>query len=109
MNFINDRIFRRRISFLVAVILVAIVLVLSGSSIASAKGTVAPERHKYFKNIVIENGDSLWSIAQEYISDEYDSTEEYIDELMNMNNLKNDKIHSGNNLVIAYYSENPVE
>lgn len=69
-----------------------------------AQGKEKP-RQKYFKSIEIECGDTLWSIAEEYMSYEYDSTMDYIEELKSMNGLTSDTIHEGNSLVIAYYSE----
>ena len=42
---------------------------------------------KYFKCIEIESDDTLWSIAQENISEEYSSIEEYIEEVKSINNL----------------------
>lgn len=62
-------------------------------------------RNKYFTSIKIEEGDSLWSIASEYISQEYEGIEEYIDELRIMNDLKSDTIHYGQNLTVAYFSD----
>lgn len=70
----------------------------------SAKGSNEP-RYKYFKSITIESGESLWSIAKEYMSEEYDSIYDYISELKSMNGLTDDTIHAGNNLVVSYYSE----
>jgi len=62
-------------------------------------------RTKYFKSIEIEAGDSLWSIAETYMSEEYDNITEYIDELKSMNGLTEDTIHEGRCLVVAYYSD----
>lgn len=59
---------------------------------------------KYFKCIGIEADDTLWSIAEEYMTEEYSSTEEYIDEVKSINNLMSDKIYSGATLVIPYYA-----
>ncbi len=60
-------------------------------------------QYKYYKSIVIEEGDSLWSIASEYCDKHYTDTQAYIDELVSMNQLKSNKIHAGQHLVIAYY------
>ncbi len=69
-----------------------------------AQGKEKP-RQKYFKSIEIEAGDTLWSIAEEYMSYEYDCTMDYVRELKSMNGLVSDDITEGNSLVIAYYSE----
>ena len=57
---------------------------------------------KYYKSITIEQGDSLWSIAQEYRTEDYDNTQEYIDELMQINGLTSETIHEGQHLIIVY-------
>ncbi|MBE5939859.1 MAG: LysM peptidoglycan-binding domain-containing protein [Lachnospiraceae bacterium] len=69
-----------------------------------AKGNEKP-RYKYFKSIEIEAGDTLWSIAEEYMTKEYKCTMDYVKELKSMNGLTSDTIHEGNSLVIAYYSD----
>lgn len=63
------------------------------------------KRYKYYTHILIEKGDSLWDIAGEYASDEYDSRDEYIKELCNINHLSGETIYAGELLVIPYYDE----
>lgn len=58
---------------------------------------------KCYRYIEVETGDSLWSIAEEYMSEEYDSIDDYIDEVKQINNIKSDKIYRGATLVIPYY------
>lgn len=58
---------------------------------------------KYYKSIEIESGDSLWSIAKENMTEDYASVYEYIEEVMEMNNLESDQIHEGQYLTVAYY------
>lgn len=63
---------------------------------------------KYFKCITIDSDDTLWSIAEENMSEEYSSINDYIDEVKSINNLIGDKIYSGATLVVPYYAA-PVE
>lgn len=58
---------------------------------------------KYYKSIEIYSGDTLWSIAEEYMTDNYKSANEYIEEVKYMNNLKTDHITAGKCIVIPYY------
>lgn len=60
-------------------------------------------RYKYYTSITIQEGDSLWSIAQKYC----ETTKElpdYVEELKEINGLSEETIHSGNHLVVYYYS-----
>lgn len=59
---------------------------------------------KYFKCITIDSDDTLWSIAEENMSEEYSSINDYIDEVKSINNLIGDKIYSGATLVVPYYA-----
>lgn len=56
-----------------------------------------------YKSIMIEPGDTLWGIASDFKDAHYDSTQEYIDELMRINGLSSDRIHAGRFLTVSYY------
>lgn len=74
------------------------------SFLSNAKEESSPVSYKYFKSITIENGDTLWSIAQEYMDDDhYDTVYDYIHEVKKMNLLSNDDITYGQHLIIPYY------
>ena len=84
----------------------AIVLVFSlglSSFIASAhENTDSQTVYKYYSSIQIQPGDTLWDIAEETMTSEYDSTAEYIEVLKEMNGLTSDHIEAGNYLTVAY-------
>ena len=61
-----------------------------------------PGQGKFYKSITVEKGDTLWTIAEEYMTDDYESVEEYISALKEINNLSGDKILSGDKLIVAY-------
>ena len=65
----------------------------------------SPITYKYYKSIVIQPGDTLWDIALEYKTDDYGSTQEYVDELKEINSLESDSIQESQYLMIAYYDE----
>lgn len=60
--------------------------------------------YKYYTSIQIQQGDSLWSIAGDYMSADYSDIDEYISEVKQLNHLKSDAIHAGEYLLIPYYS-----
>lgn len=61
---------------------------------------------KYYRNIPVEEGDTLESIAQIYADEEhYESTDAYLREVRLMNHLEEeDKIYAGGYLIIPYFS-----
>nr|WP_294492289.1 LysM peptidoglycan-binding domain-containing protein [uncultured Mediterraneibacter sp.] len=58
--------------------------------------------YTYYTSIEIRPGDTLWAIAEENLTDDYDSVSEYVRVLKEINQLDSDEIHSGQNLIIAY-------
>ncbi len=85
-------------------LLIASTLILS-LSIISTKVTAqrAFSREKSVTSIKIEKGDSLWSIASRYYTEEYDDMNSYIKEIMYSNGLTSDIIHEGNYIIVPYY------
>ena len=62
------------------------------------------EYDKSFTTIEIEEGDTLYSIADEYSVSVAD-IDDYINEVKTINNLKNDTIHTGCYLIIPVFTE----
>ena len=90
---------RNMIILLATILLITVGSIVFGSTFSSAKND--EEFETYYKSIVIETGDSLWNIAEEFKTDDV-STMEYVKELKNLNNLTSDMIHEGQHLVVAY-------
>lgn len=87
---------------------ITIILICStifGTSILNvmAEEPESPMITRYYKSIMIEEGDSLWSISQTYNTDYYLDTQTYIKELKAMNSLLHDTIHAGQYLTIVYF------
>lgn len=85
--------------------LILLVLFISFSVIST---TVTAEKSfnkvKLVTCVKIEKGESLWSIASRYISEEYKDMESYIKEIKKSNGLTSDVIHEGNYITIPYYT-----
>lgn len=61
--------------------------------------------YKYFKSIEVAAGDTLWSIAEDYMDDEhYSHPADYVAEVKRMNSLTSDRIEAGSYLIVPYYS-----
>lgn len=97
---------QKREVYLIITALLIIIAILAGSSIAGlAKPSISEDSaHKYYTSITIEKGDTLWSIAAEYMTSEYDGIEEYIMEVRCLNHLYSDNIYAGEYLTVPYYS-----
>ncbi len=64
---------------------------------------------KYFKSIEVDSGDTLWDIAELYITDDYSSIQDYVDEIIDINQLNKDgRINSGCYIIVPYYSTTPL-
>ena len=80
--------------------------ILLGSSInalASSKADVS-SYYKYYTSVKIEEGDTLWSMADEYIGNFNLSKAEYIKEICQINDISKNEIYAGDYIVIPYYS-----
>lgn len=108
----NNRIRRQRerkkhIIVSVCTLCLIILLSLTVSSFLSNAKTAEEMPYKYYKSIMIEEGDTLWSIALQNINPENGNMEisAYIKEIMKMNGLQSDRITAGMYLVIPYFAD----
>ena len=102
--------YRLRKTFLMSLILVVFAVIFvffMNSSKVSASDDLRVNERKFFTSYVVSDGDTLWSIAESYMTKEYTSVNEYIDELKKSNHLGSDLIQPGTLLVIPYYADAP--
>ena len=71
---------------------------------SKSKASEHVDSYKYYTSLEIKSGDTLWGIASQYGTDGYNNLQEYVEEVKSLNNLKGDTIHSGQFLIIPYYS-----
>lgn len=69
-------------------------------------GNHHPEQTCTYKSIELKTGDTLWSIAEEYMPDNGESVQDYIDTLKEINGLVNDEIYSESYLTVVCYDYN---
>lgn len=72
------------------------------------KATTAKEAediyYKYYTQIEIGQGDSLWKIAGKYMENgPYESRKDYMDEVVEINQLSSTTIIKGQHLIVPYY------
>ena len=78
-----------------------------GSSVVTANAKMGKEemRYKYYTTIYITRDMTLWDIAEEYATEEYRDKRVYVDEVMEINDLTNDKLSYGATICVPYYSD----
>lgn len=60
-------------------------------------------KEKKVISVKIEKGDTLWSIANEYISEEYTDLNSFIQEIKFSNGLTSDQIYEGRYIIVPVY------
>ena len=88
-----------------AVCIVFTACVLCKSFSVSAQDQNEQNHYKYYKSVQIKSGDTLWSIAKEYKTGSYESTADYVKEIMSINGLSSDNIQDSQYLTVVYYDK----
>lgn len=90
----------------VVIIIVSLALLLGTGIRALASSKEDPAAYnKYYKSVRVETGDTLWTIADEYIQNLNIDKMEYIEEICELNKMDGDYIQAGEYIVVAYYSK----
>lgn len=97
--------FIKKYQYMVAIGVLAICVTLISVIMISTHVTAkkVTEREKTVVSVKIEEGDTLWSIALDYITDEYNDIHSYIKEIKKSNGLTSDTIHEGRYIIVPYY------
>lgn len=101
----RERELKRHLLVIVLSIALFVILVLCFCNSKSVASDGSEEvLYKYYKSVMIERGDSLWKISESYAENGYSNFEDYMDEIVFINNLnKESPLICGNYLVIPYY------
>lgn len=98
-------IMRRNIILTFATALLVGIFALSLNAFSSsAQDKDAVVTYKYFTSITVEYGDTLYSLAEEYTKGYEVEISHYIEEVQHINHLEDEVIHSGQQIIIPYYS-----
>ena len=103
----RQRAIRRRFMMVLATICLIMVCTVSYHSIKSSASTGDEEVHfKYYTNVTVAYGDTVWTLADNYIDYSlYEDKETYLAEVKSINHLDDEmNIRAGQCLILPYYS-----
>ena len=96
---------RKNVIFIIGIILVSLIILLGSSIRAFASSGQQEEYHKYYTCITLQNGDTLWDLADDYVIEGVMSRQDFIKEACRLNHISSSSVlKSGDTLAIAYYS-----
>ena len=87
--------------------ILTLLIILGGVLLGSSRRSQASADHpiyKYYTTVTVEDGDTLWTLADAYMDDQYQNKREFITEVKQLNQIDENRIHEGTQLVIPYYS-----
>lgn len=93
---------------LLTVCIIALLAICSSAILTKATSVDDNEKvyYKYYAQIEIQKGDSLWSLAGEYMENgPYESKKEYMEEVAEINQLSSTTIFEGQSLIVPYYED----
>lgn len=102
--YIGRSLFFRSLFFVTVLSIIVILGTYSGTGRVRAHDS-RPEgsgSRKYYRSIEVQSGDTLWDIAELYMDDSYHSVTEYMNELIEINQLGSGRIHEGRYLTVVY-------
>ena len=95
---------RRKKAVLIAAVLLIVFISIFTALAAKKTEAVGIPLYKYYTTVEADRGDSLWSIASDYMTPGYKDCGELIDEIMAVNHLQGESIDVGQKLIVPYYS-----
>ena len=102
---------RRKMLISVLAMLAVTCAIVFGSLFYTTIRTNAGSGFKYYTSVIIEPGETIWNLADEYIDyNHYKDKNKYISEVQSINHLDSDyTIYAGQRLIVPYYSDVYVE
>ena len=100
---------RKLVMGIIVAVFAVLMLFVFGGMKASADSTLRVNERKFFTSYVVKSGDCLWDIAGDYMTKEYADRYDYIDEVIESNQLESDDLYPGQLLILPYYADAPIE
>lgn len=91
---------RRKMFGWTAVAFIAAVIILCGTIHIFASSGDSRPYNKYYTSVRVEEGDTIWSIADSQVS-----KRDYVDEICRLNSLTDGNVRTGDYIVVSYYSQ----
>ncbi len=91
------------IPVIAAVLVFLVINILSGNNMLKTMAQNQKSEQKYYTSITIHDNDTLWSLADKYATSE--NKQEYIHNIMSINNMSQDTLYEGQNILVYYYSD----
>ncbi len=98
---------RRTLLFTAIAMVLGVMLTFSllGTSAQATGMDQASDSYKYYKEVYVESGDTLWTIAEAYTDGSVSEIRDCIAEVRNINGLsKYETLKSGTYITVPYYS-----
>ena len=86
----------------ITMIVITVILIFAGVNLTFGE-TVSKNENVSYKEITISKGDTLWDISQKYKNDD-ESVKDYVNKIMEFNNMKSDRINAGQKLIVIINS-----
>lgn len=95
---------RRALIMCITIIIIVCFASFNVSANTSKRNNPVEEAKKQFVSYQIQSGDNLYSIARDYCDTSYYSSyEEFINEVIKINKLRDDNIIQGRNLILPVF------
>lgn len=98
---------RRTLCVTAIAIVLGIILAFSvlGTSAQATGADQASDSYKYYKEVYVESGDTLWTIAEQYTDGSISEISDRVSEIRSINDLNTyETLKSGTYIVVPYYS-----
>ena len=90
------------LSILFLVVLFSIVIMVGCLKTNQVSASSVREKSTCYKTIQVKDGDTLWTLADQYMGEGEMNHQQYIEQVKEMNHLTSDTIESGAYLMIPY-------